>query len=117
MMNSSGVCGAAEIYGRRANWVACWGRLQAASPTAAPDDIPDLQEGVALMSHPSNPWGVSPWNTTPFGYMSPTHIPFLSKPWQVRAGEGVRLRYLILAFTGDPDDGEVDEIYRSYSSS
>ena len=117
MMNSSGVCGASEIYGRRANWVACWGRLQAASPTSAPDDIPDLQEGVALMSHPSNPWGVSPWNTTPFGYMSPTYIPFLSKPWLVRAGEGVRLRYLILAFTGDPDDGEVDEIYRSYSSS
>ena len=117
MMNSNGDFGASEIYGRRANWVTCWGRLQAANPEAAPDVNPDLQEGVALMSHPSNPWGVSPWNTTPFGYMSPTHIPFLSKPWSIRAGEGVRLRYLILAYTGNPDDGEVDEIYRSYSNS
>lgn len=117
MMNSNGVCGASEIYGRRANWVTCWGRLKAANPSAFPDDNLDLLEGVALMSHPSNPWGVSPWNTTPFGYMSPTHIPFLSKPWSVRAGEGVRLRYLILAYTGDPDDGAVDEIYRSYCSS
>ena len=117
MMNSNGDFGASEIYGRRANWVTCWGRLKAANPSAFPDDNLDLLEGVALMSHPSNPWGVSPWNTTPFGYMSPTHIPFLSKPWSLRAGEGVRLRYLILAYTGDPDDGEVDEIYRSYRSS
>lgn len=117
MMNSNGIYGASQIYGRRANWVTCWGRLQAANPEADPVNDVELQEGVALMSHPSNPWGVSPWNTTPFGYMSPTHIPFLSKPWLLRAGEGVRLRYLILAYTGDPGGGEVDEIYRSYSSS
>ena len=117
MMNSSGVYGASEIYGRRANWTACWGRLQAENPDAVPDEYADLQEGVALMSHPSNLWGVSPWNTTPFGYMSPTHIPFLSKPWLLRAGEGVRLRYLILAYTGNPYGGQIDEIYRNYSSS
>ena len=117
MMNSNGDYGSQSIYGQRANWVTCWGRLQRSNPEAVPQDNPDLQEGVALMSHPSNPWGVSPWNTTPFGYMSPTHIPFLSKPWQVRAGEGVRLRYLILAYTGNPEDGEVDEIYRNYISS
>ena len=116
MMNSNGAYGAKAIYGRRANWVTCWGRLQRSNPEAVPQDNPDLLEGVALMSHPSNPWGVSPWNVNRFGYMSPTHIPFLSKPWQVRAGEGVRLRYLILAYTGNPDDGEVDEIYRSYIS-
>ena len=116
MMNSNGDCGAEAIYGRRANWVACWGRLQSALSEMDRVDNADLQEGVALMSHPSNPWGVSPWNATSFGYMSPTHIPFLSKPWSLRAGEGVRLRYLILAFTGDSDDGEVDELYRSYIS-
>ena len=116
MMNSNGDFGAEAIYGRRANWVACWGRLQSALPETDRVDNADLLEGVALMSHPSNPWGVSPWNSTSFGYMSPTHIPFLSRPWSLRAGEGVRLRYLILAFTGDPDDGEVDELYRSYIS-
>ena len=116
MMNSNGVCEASEIYGRRANWVTCWGRLQAANPEPAPDVNLDLLEGVALMSHPSNPWGISPWNTNPYGYISPTHIPFLSKPWSVRSGEGVRLRYLILAYTGNPNGGEVDEIYRNYIS-
>ncbi|MBR6434932.1 MAG: PmoA family protein [Thermoguttaceae bacterium] len=117
MMNSNGDYGAQAIYGRRANWVTCWGRLQRANPAAGAADDSELQEGVALMSHPSNPWGISPWNTNSFGYMSPTHIPFLSKPWLLRAGEGVQLRYLILAYTGNPDGGEVDEIYRSYSSS
>lgn len=117
MMNSNGVYGASEIYGRRANWVTCWGRLKAAVPSAVSDGNADLMEGVALMSHPSNLWGVSPWNTNPFGYMSPTHIPFLSKPWLLRAGEGVRLSYLLLAYTGDPDDGEIDELYRSYCNS
>ena len=117
MMNSSGVYGSDAIFGRRANWTACWGRLQASNVRAVPDANANLLEGIALMSHPSNPWGVSPWNTTPFGYMSPTFIPFLSRPWSLRAGEGVRLRYLILAYTGDPQGGEVDELYRSYSSS
>lgn len=116
MMNSNGDSGVQAIYGCRANWVTCWGRLQAANPDAAPMSNVDLQEGVALMSHPSNPWGISPWNANSFGYMSPTHIPFLSKPWSLRSGEGVRLRYMILAYTGNPEGGEVDEIYRNYIS-
>ena len=116
-MNSNGDLGSPAIYGRRANWATCWGRLQAANPEVGAANDAELQEGVALLSHPSNPWGVSPWNVNRFGYMSPTHIPFLSKPWLLRAGEGVRLRYFIVAYTGNPDGGEVDEIYRSYSSS
>lgn len=119
MMNSNGTFGSPAVYGRRANWMTCWGSLTEAARKSGrrlvniPNSAP-AQEGVALMSHPSNPWGVSPWNTTEFGYMSPTNIPFLVKPWTLRAGEGIRLRYLTLAYTGNPNGGTVDEIYRNY---
>ncbi len=103
MMNSNGVFSAGQTYGRRANWLTCWGESK-----------PSITEGIAVMSHPANPWGVSPWNTTEDGYMSPTNIPFLTKPWNLRAGQGIRLRYLVLVYTGDPNGGTVDEIYRNY---
>ena len=106
MMNSRGETQPSRLWGQPANWMTCWGKINY-QPTAP-------SEGIALLNHPTNPWGVSPWNVAYSGYMSPTSFPFLSKPWTFRAGQALNYRYLVLAYAGTPSGGTIDEIYRSY---
>lgn len=106
MMNSQGETDPPKMWGQKANWMTCWGQISG-RPQAP-------FEGVALLNHPTNPWGISPWNVSWSGYMSPTSFPFLSKPWTFRAGQALRFRYLAVAYAGTPSGGTIDEIYRSY---
>jgi hypothetical protein len=106
LVNSLGEEGEKATFGKRAAWCAFWGKRRA---------NPSVIEGIALLDHPRNPWSPCPWFTRDYGFISPTPMNFLEKPWRLVAGQSVSLQYRVLMFAGDPREAEVEQIYRKWA--
>ena len=107
LRNSEGQAGEKATYGKPARWCAIYGRR--AIPGA------DIVEGIALFDHPQNPWDNCPWFTRDYGNISPTPFQWLDKPWQLEAGQSVRLRYRVVAFAGDPEEARLDALHAQWA--
>jgi len=107
LVNANGQVGEQATFGQPAAWCAYFGKRQG---------NPSLVEGIALLDHPSNPWAPSPWFTRDYGFISPTPMNFVDKSWELAAGQAVTLKYRVLLFAGDPQEAEVERIYREWAA-
>lgn len=106
LVNSQGQEGEQATFGQSAAWCAYFGKRQG---------NPGVVEGIALLDHPRNPWAPAPWFTRDYGFISPTPMNFLDKPWELAAGQSVSLKYRVLLFAGDTKEAEVERIYREWA--
>lgn len=103
--NSEGGIGEAGTSGKPARWCDYYGR-RAGNEKAV--------EGIAVMDHPNNPWNPCPWFTRDYGHLSPSPFNFLSRPWQLRAGDSIRLRYRVVLHAGDPHGAQLNRLYEEW---
>jgi hypothetical protein len=108
LVSSEGLEGEAGTFGKPARWCAFVGRRTRAKG--------EPMEGIALMDHPANPWAPCPWFTRDYGFMSPTPFNWIDAPWRLPAGQAVRLRYRVVLFAGDPQEAELDHLYKDWTA-
>ncbi len=105
LINSEGQLGEKATFGKPAAWCGYHGKRKVAA---------DVVEGIAVFDHPENPWNPSPWFTRDYGFISPTPFNFITKPWQLPAGESVRLRYRVVLHAGDHKDAALDDLHKAW---
>jgi hypothetical protein len=109
LINAEGDSGEKATFGKKSAW------CDFAGPrTGLPGD---LVEGIALMEHPRNPWSPCAWFTRDYGFMSPTPMNFIDKPWELAAGKSVTLRYRVVLHAGDAQAAGLDKIHREWAAS
>lgn len=108
LVNSEGQTSEKGTFGQRAAWCAYWGKRQGLGQ--------NVVEGIALFDHPANPWAPSPWFTRDYGFISPTPMNFLDKPWTLDEGQSISLRYRVVLFGGDPKEAELDRLYKEWAA-
>jgi len=104
LMNSEGGIGADGTYGRQARWCGYHGKRK---------DRADLIEGIAVMTHPDNPWPAI-WFTRDYGHLSPSPLYFQEQPWRLEKGQTFRLRYRVALHAGDPKEAALDRVYEQW---
>jgi hypothetical protein len=109
LVSSEGQEGESQTFGKPARWCAFFGRRTRAREEPV--------EGIALMSHPADPWSPCPWFTRDYGFFSPTPFNWIDKPWRLRAGQSVRIRQRVVAFAGDPDEAGLGALYEAWVES
>jgi len=105
LMNSEGGIGAEGTYGKEARWCGYHGRRAAR---------PDVVEGIAIMTHPDNPWRPI-WFTRDYGHLSPSPFNFLDKPWRFDEGESILLRYRVVLHAGTPAEAQLNRLYEQWA--
>jgi hypothetical protein len=105
LMNSEGGIGAAGTYGKEAKWCGYHGRRAVR---------PDVVEGIAIMTHPDNPWRPI-WFTRDYGHMSPSPFNFLDKPWQLEKGKSILLKYRVVLHAGSPAEAQLNRLYEQWA--
>jgi hypothetical protein len=108
LLNSEGQSGEKATFGKPAAWCCYFGKRAGVAG--------DVVEGIALFDHPKNPWAPTPWFTRDYGFISPTPLNFIDKPWQLAAGKSVHLRYRVVLFAGNPNEARLASIYRDWAS-
>jgi len=109
LLNSEGQKGEKETFGKPAGWCTYYGKRRGIAG--------DVVEGIALFNHPANPWKPCPWFTRDYGFISPTPLNFMDKPWQLPAGKSVELRYRVVLYAGTPDQAMLADLYKAWISS
>ena len=104
LMNSEGDIGAEGTYGKEASWCGYHGKRAAQ---------PDVVEGIAIMTHPDNPWPPV-WFTRDYGNLSPSPFNFLNEAWKLQKGASIQLKYLVVVHVGDPKEAGLNEIYQRW---
>lgn len=74
-----------------------------------------VEEGLAILNHPSNPWTPPPWFTRDYGFFSPTPLEWLAEGVRLARGEQLRLRYRTVVHGGDADDAGIAGLYAEYA--
>ena len=105
LMNSEGGVGADGTYGKEARWCGYHGKRAAR---------PDVVEGIAIMTHPGNPWRPI-WFTRDYGHLSPSPFDFLDKPWQFDKGESIQLKYRVVLHVGTPAEAQLNQLYKQWA--
>jgi hypothetical protein len=108
LLNADGATGEKATFGKASRWCAYFGRR---AKLAA-----DMVEGIALFDHPKNPWSPCPWFTRDYGFISPTPLNFIEKPWTLPAGQSVSLRYRVVLFGGDPKAAGLEALYNDWTA-
>ncbi len=107
LMNSEGGTGAKGTYGKEATWCGYHGKRA---------NQPDVVEGIAVMTHPRNPFPPI-WFTRDYGHLSPSPFNFQEKPWTLKKGQSIELKYRIVIHTGDPKEAQLDDVYKQWIKS
>ena len=107
LMNAEGATGEKATFAQKSPWCCYFGR-RANLPA-------ELVEGIAIFDHPKNPWSPAPWFTRDYGFISPTPMNFLEKPWTLEAGKSVSMRYRVVLFAGDPEAAGLAQLYKQWS--
>ena len=105
LVNAHGDTGEKGTFGKPAPWADFWGRRSTGA------------EGLAILSHPANPWSPAPWFTRDYGFMSPTPFNWMENGLDLPAGKEVRLRYRVIVHAGTTDEAKIAEHYRQYAES
>lgn len=106
LVNAQGKVGEKETFGQESEWACFYGKREGCG---------ELVEGIALLDHPKNPWTPCKWFTRDYGFISPMPFNFIEKPWELPAGQSVNLRYRVVIFAGDPQEAQVDRIYKEWA--
>ncbi len=107
LTNSEGGEGAEGTFGKEARWCGFHGKRAGQ---------PDVVEGIAVMTHPDNPWKPI-WFTREYGHLSPSPFYFLDQPWRLGKGKSIELKYRIALHVGSPNEADLDSVYRHWIES
>ncbi len=107
LTNSEGGQGAEGTYGKEAQWCGFHGKRAG---------CPDVVEGIAVMTHPNNPWKPI-WFTREYGYVSPSPFNFLDAPWRLEKGESIELKYRVAIYVGTPMEADLHGVYQQWIES
>ncbi len=108
-VNSEGVSGKA-VFGKRANWIDYWGKIDGKTV------------GIAIFDHPSNPRHPTWWMARGYGYVAADPFgghaiggePPGTGDMTIKAGDQVTFRYRYLFHEGDPKQAKIVQQYRRY---
>ncbi len=106
LLDADGRSGEKATFGQPSAWCSFYGareRLQAR-----------VVEGIAIFDHPTNLWAPRPWFTRDYGFISPTPLNFIEKPWELPAGKSVTLRYRVVLYAGDPEEARLTTLYKDW---
>jgi len=111
-LTSTGVSGP-KVWGKRADWIDYWGKIDAKTV------------GIAIFDHPSNPRHPTWWMARSYGYVgaNPFGIhAFEKKPagtgdFRIKSGESATFRYRFVFHEGDPEQAKISERYGRYAKS
>ena len=108
LLNAEGDSGEKGTFGKKSAWCDFSGKRE---------KVPgNFVEGLAILDHPKNPWSPCPWFTRDYGFMSPTPMNFLGKPWELAAGKSVTLRYRVVLHAGDAKDAGLAAIQQEWAA-
>lgn len=108
-IGADGAKGTAALWGKPNKWIDYYGKVN------------DKVFGVALMDHPENlrpsryhvrNYGL--FSLSPFGEKSYTNGQEEAKPYHLKPGEKLKLRYAIYFHTGDTAEGHVEAVYQQF---
>ena len=104
MVNAEGARGEKDTFGKPSPWMDYSGKRG------------EVNEGLAVMQHPSNPGYPSPWFTRDYGFISPTPMywPQNGVETLFKKGETLRLRYRVLVHGGTSEEAKVAELFENY---
>ena len=110
-LNSEGVKNA-DVWGKRADWIDYWGKID------------EKVVGIAIFDHPANPRHPTHWMARQYGYIGANPFglnAFEGKPlgtgdMTIPAGEKATFRYRFLFHEGDPHEAQIDRLYREYAA-
>ncbi len=110
MVNSKGGAGEEQIWGKRAEWVDYYGKVD------------EEEAGIAIFDHPSNPKHPTYWHARGYGLFAVN--PFGEHDYYndknrdgsitIPVGGSLTLRYRVLVHHGDVNDAKVAEAYERY---
>ncbi len=103
ILNAQGMTEIVKANGATAEWCSYCG----------PMDNGELC-GVAVFDHPQNPRHPNPFfvMSDPFGYVSAA--PTFREPFEIKAGQSLRLRYALVSYLGAADRQRLDRLYQSW---
>ena len=112
LVNSDGLTGAKNIWGKRARWVDYSTTLQG------------QQAGVAAFDHPSNPQHPTWWHArgyalnaaNPFGERDFTRDKSRDGSVTVPSGGRLEFRYRVVIHPGDAKSADIEKLYQSFAA-
>ena len=66
------------------------------------------------MNHPQNPWSPCRWFTRDYGFISPSPLNFIDRPWRLPAGQSVTFRYRVAMYAGDSKQADLEGMYKAW---
>lgn len=104
IQDASGQFNEAGTFGNKATWCDYSGVREG------------VAEGIAILQHPDNPCYPWPFFTRDYGFMSPTPMNWLPPEGiDHKAGERVRMRFLVVAHGGETDEVDLNAIFRDWT--
>jgi len=89
LVNAEGADGEKATFGKRSPWMDAWGRR------------PEGVEGLAILTHPDNPWHPCTWFTRDYGFFSPSPMYWLpGGELRLDTGKSLRLKYRVIVHGG-----------------
>jgi hypothetical protein len=110
MVNSAGATGEKGIWGKRADWVDYYGKIEG-------EDV-----GIAVFDHPDNFRHPTYWHAraygllaaNPFGVREFTRDRHEDGSYSIPVGESLTLRYRVLIHDGGSQEARLTDAYREY---
>jgi hypothetical protein len=106
LMNSEGGVGAKGTYGKEARWCGFYGKRVFR---------PDAVEGIAIMTHPDNPFRPI-WFTRAYGYLSSSPFNFQRETWKLEKDASITLKYRVVLHAGSQAEADFEGIYKRWLS-
>ncbi len=113
IVNSNGQEGERACWGKRANWVDCFGQVEGE------------KLGVAIFDYPGNPRHPVYWHVRGYGLLAANmfgarafdvnHNPLLNGSWTLEPGEVLTLRYRVVVHPGDYRTANIAGLYEKYA--
>ncbi|HYO84271.1 MAG TPA: PmoA family protein [Bryobacteraceae bacterium] len=112
LMNSDGLTGTKQIWGKRAKWV------------DYSTSVNGRKVGLAIFDHPSNPGAPTYWHArgyalnsaNPFGVRDFTGDKTKNGSMSVPAGKALTFRYLVVMHDGDAAEAGVPKLYEAFAA-
>ena len=104
MINAEGAKGEKETFGKPSPWMDYSGKRGG------------INEGLAIMQHPSNLWYPSPWFTRDYGFISPTPMYWPENGTETffKKGDTLHLRYRVLVHGGNAEEAKIGELFEKF---
>jgi hypothetical protein len=76
----------------------------------------NIEEGLVILDHSSNPWTPSRWFTRDYGFFSPTPLQWRSEPLHFDKGDRLRLRYRVMVHADAPQSAELSRLSADFNA-